>query len=119
MLAVGVYISIAVLNVGVAGGGHSLTDGDAPEVTLVLILNRNKTMLFRIAGAVTKDETIRAKNGDWDYQKLSKHLFEASVRWKKVKSLELKADQNTPYEFVVAAMDKVMATHPEVSLGGF
>ena len=119
MLAAGVYISVAVLNVGVASGAKSLDDSEPPPVAVEVKLRGNRSMLLQISGRVTKSIRIKTKNNKWDHQALAEELGGIKKRWPKVESLTLIAQKNVPYEDIVKTMDISMATHPKVSLGGF
>lgn len=120
MLAAGAYISIALLEVGVAAGGTHAASTQQPKIHLTVELRKEGTLLFMIGGQVNKTDTLPAnKNGNWDFEHLRGELADAKNKWPDVDTVTVIGHRDIAYEHIVQAMESVRETHEKVSLGGF
>src|ERR1700761_7357159 len=66
MLASTAFISIGILDAGVAAAGATATDNSPPPpINISLELGKDKGVALKVTGKTTINETIAAKDGNW------------------------------------------------------
>lgn len=118
MLASTAFLSIGILDAGVAAGSGSQA-GTPPSVMITLELGQEKSLLLKVTGKANSSLTLPPSGQGWDLSLLSRDLGELKSKWPEVNGLTLSADNKTRYEDVVRVMDTVRQTLPVVILGGF
>jgi biopolymer transport protein ExbD len=120
MLASTAFLSIGILDAGVAAAGATATDNSAPPpVNLALELKGDKVLTIKVTGKSTSNQTVTAKDGAWDLAALTDKLNALHQQWPTVNAITLTADNTIEYKDVIQTMDTVRKTIPVVLLGGF
>jgi len=120
MLASGAFISMGILDVGVATDAQAATSrAERPsiEVTLNLMLDHE----LKLTWTGKENKVIRFKNvdGKWDYDALKEPMAQLREKWPKVKTITLIAVPDIPYEEIISSMGVVKNVYKNVLLGGF
>jgi biopolymer transport protein ExbD len=120
LLASTAFISIGILDAGVAAGGTQAQDGTPPPVNITLELGAGHSMTVKTSGKASSSNTIPAVNGaEWNMNALTQRLQALHQQWPTVNAVTLSADGNVEYKDVVQVMDTTRKTIPVVLLGGF
>ena len=114
------YISIGILESGVAAAGATQTTPSDAPVSLALSIHRDHTILVMISGKVHKSQVIPAgADGQWNYNALTDHLAYVKSEWPQLKQAVLMADNEVDYREVIKSMEVTRKAVPSVFLGGF
>jgi biopolymer transport protein ExbD len=121
MLASTAFLSIGILDAGVAAAGNTATDNSAPPpVNLELVVSNTKTMSIKVTGKTNSNFDIAAaKDGTWNLAEMNEKLTGLHQQWPTVNAITLTADNSVEYQDVIKTMDSVRKTIPVVLLGGF
>ncbi|MDR3607395.1 MAG: biopolymer transporter ExbD [Oligoflexia bacterium] len=128
MLASATFLSIGILDAGVAAGGSAAaTEQAPPPVNLTIELGHDKNFVLKVTGkenrvipiAQTTKGVPAGTAANYDYETLLQQLAQVEAKWPTVKAITLSADNSVEYEDVVRAMDSIRKTIPVVLLGGF
>lgn len=127
MLISAAFLSINLIDAGIAAGGAAPTDQTPPPVALTLKLEPSQTLQIKVEGKVNQTFTIRptpataATKGvpDWNFAELTQHLQTIKKQWPTLGVLTLEAADATPYRDIVQTMEIARKTIPVVLLGGF
>jgi biopolymer transport protein ExbD len=122
MLASASFLSIGILDAGVAAGATTASDQTPPAITVAIELGHEKNFLLKVSGKENKSFTIPYSGANapaYDYASLNQQLTQLGSRYPNVKAVTLSADNGVEYEDVVKAMDSIRKTMPVVLLGGF
>jgi biopolymer transport protein ExbD len=131
------FVSIGILDAGVAAGGETaVTQAPAP-VNLTITLKADHSISLKLAGKVTSETKVAAPakgkegaegkdakgvkgaNDAWDYKALSEQLAEVKRKWPTLNGAVLVADNAVPYRDVVKSMEAARKSIPAILLGGF
>jgi len=122
LLASASFLSIGLLDAGVAAGGDS-AKGEPPAVQIRVELNKDQSYRIEVSGKMNQKITIPAKDSKWDRTRLESELGTLKKRWPEVSAATVAAASNAEdsieYKDVVQTMDTARKTHPAVLLGGF
>jgi biopolymer transport protein TolR len=114
------YISIGVLEAGVAASGATQTTKNDSPVSLALSLRRDHTIMVMLSGKAHRSQVIPAgADGQWNYNALTDHLAYVKSEWPQLKQAVLMADNEIDYREVVKSMEVTRKAVPSVFLGGF
>jgi biopolymer transport protein ExbD len=120
MLASTAFISIGILDAGVAAAGATAADNSAPPpVNISVELGKDKGIALKVTGKSTTNQTIVAKDGSWNMAEMTDKLTALHQQWPTVNAITLTADNSVEYKDVVLTMENVRKTIPVVLLGGF
>lgn len=119
MLVSASFISIGILDAGVAAGGATAAEGTPPPVQITVELNRDQSVAIKLAGKATSTQSIRAKDGKRDLAEVNRQLAAIKGKWPSVEAATLTAESNVEYREVIETMEMVRKTQPAVLLGGF
>lgn len=119
MLISSSFISIGIIDAGVAAAGSQATSETPPDVNVLLELNKDKKMVLKVSGKTHQSTTIEPKDGKYDYTQMNQTLSGIKEKWKSVNAVTLIADESIEYREVVATMDSMRKSVPVVLLGGF
>jgi biopolymer transport protein ExbD len=119
MLASASFLSIGILDAGVAAAGAAPTNATPPSVTLTVELAGEHAMTVKLGGKVTSTQSLKAKDGTWDYAALTETLGTTKAKYADLAAVTLTADNATEYKDVVKTMETIRKTIPVVMLGGF
>jgi biopolymer transport protein ExbD len=115
MLITASFLSIGILDAGIAAGAAQATDTQAkpPAIQITLEIKDDQSIQAQITGKETKTQSLK------DLAELGAFLKETKLRWTDVTSLSLQAAPNVEYQQVIRTMDEARKTVPNVLLGGF
>ena len=119
LLASTAFISIGILDAGVAAAGASATDGAPPPVNLSLELGKDHVIHLKTSGKSNSSQQVSAKDGQWNTDDLVQKLTVLHQQWPTVDAITLSADNTIEYNDVIKVMDTTRKTIPVVLLGGF
>jgi biopolymer transport protein ExbD len=120
MLASTAFLSIGILDAGVAAAGNTATDNSAPPpVNLEVVMSNTKTMSIKVTGKTNSNFNVSAKDGSWNLAEMNEKLAGLHQQWPTVNAITLTADNTVEYQDVIKTMDSVRKTIPVVLLGGF
>jgi biopolymer transport protein ExbD len=123
MLASASFLSIGILDAGIAAAGASAATTQAPPpVTLSVELKHDFTIQVKVSGKENRTQTLPAlaeKDGGWNYAQLTAQLAELKGRYPAVQAATLSAENKVEYKHVVKSMEVVRKAMPAVLLGGF
>ncbi len=119
MLASASFISINLMDAGVAAAGATSTNSAPPEVMLTLEIGKANAMTLKLSGKANRSIPIPAREGQQDLKALTEQLAAAKKQWPSTNAMTLSAEDNIPYNEVIKAMETSRETIPVVLLGGF
>jgi biopolymer transport protein ExbD len=120
MLASASFLSIGILDAGVAASGATSTDNATPPpVNIAIELGTDHNFIVKVSGKSTSTTPIAKKGTDWNYDELVHTLKNLKAQWPTVNAVTLSAENTVEYQNVVKSMEVVRQTMPVVLLGGF
>jgi biopolymer transport protein ExbD len=119
MLASAAYLSIGILDAGVAAAGATASSEKPPAVNVTVELDQDQKMVVKLSGKVTNTIPIEAQGGKWNYEALTQNLTSTHSRFNDVNAVTLTANNAIAYKDVVKTMEVIRKTMPVVLLGGF
>lgn len=120
MLASASFLSIGILDAGVAAAGATASDTHAPPpVNIAVELGENQKVTIRVTGKSSSTTPIGKSGTERDFVQLTKNLESIKARWPAVNAVTLTAENHVEYRDVVKSMEIIRKTMPVVLLGGF
>ncbi|OFZ78762.1 MAG: hypothetical protein A2583_09840 [Bdellovibrionales bacterium RIFOXYD1_FULL_53_11] len=119
MLASATFLSIGVLDAGIAAGGAEAASQQPPPVNITIELRKDMSVSVKVSGKENRSQTITAKNGGRDLESLVSQLGAVKSRWSSVNAAILQAENGVEYGELVKTMEAVRKNMPAVMLGGF
>jgi biopolymer transport protein ExbD len=119
MLASTAFLSIGILDAGVAAAGASATSTTPPAISILIELGAGKDYLLKVTGKSAFTAPIPHTEQGWNGAELSKRLAALKTQWPDISAVTLSADNQVHYEDVVKSMETIRQTMPVVLLGGF
>ena len=121
MLVTASFLSIGILDAGVAAAAPSTAqNSEPPPIQITLELNKDHSITVKTTGKETKTNTLVAgKELSWNYDALTASLDDLHKRWPTVGAITLQADNLVEYRDVVKTMEVTKKSMPVVLLGGF
>ncbi len=123
MLASASFLSIGVLDAGVAAAGTSSTSATPPPIQINVELSQNQDITLKVSGKTQRNSKFSVLSADNvqkpDLDGLAKALGELKAQYPDVGAITLTAESSVEYERVIRAMDSMRKTMPIVLLGGF
>jgi biopolymer transport protein ExbD len=120
MLVSASFISIGILDAGVAAAGASASDSaPPPPVNISIELKPGHAATLHVTGKETSNKEIPSAAGNWDEELLTKQLGAFKARWPQINAITLTAANTVEYKDVVHSMEVIRKTIPVVLLGGF
>jgi biopolymer transport protein ExbD len=121
MLASATFLSIGILDAGVAAAGAPAASSDKPpEVNITIELAKDQKFVIKLSGKTTSSTPLEALTGNkYNYEALTQSLISTKSRFSDVNAVTLTADNSIVYKDVVKAMEVIRKTIPVVLLGGF
>ena len=119
MLASASFVSIGILDAGVAAASATQTGGAPPSLQLTIALKSDHTAELQVTGKIKRMQSIPALGNEWDYATLSKQLGQLKAQVPDLQAVTLVADNTLPYREVIKSMELIRKTIPVVLLGGF
>lgn len=120
MLASAAFLSIGILDAGVAAAGAQAQSGTPPSVNVTVELGTGQKLLIKLSGKVTSNKDIPpSAAGKPNYEAMTQALASTKSSYSDVNAVTLTADNSIEYKDVVKAMEEIRKTIPVVLLGGF
>jgi biopolymer transport protein ExbD len=119
MLASASFLSIGILDAGVAAPSSAPLDTTPPPVNISITIKGQDRFYIEVTGKAKQNITIAATANGLNYGELKSHLTQIKNQWPTVDALTLSADNRIEYRKVVKAMDEARKVIPVVLLGGF
>ncbi|MEK6577641.1 MAG: biopolymer transporter ExbD [Bdellovibrionota bacterium] len=121
MLASATFLSIGILDAGVASAGSSApSNTPPPPVSYALEIGKNYQMTLKVSGKSTTTNVIKSKDiGKLDLDQLTTHLNGLKNKWPTVLAITMTAEEDVEYKEVVKALETTRKVLPAVLLGGF
>jgi biopolymer transport protein ExbD len=119
MLATASFLSIGVLDAGVAAAGAASSSTAPPPIQISVELSQNQQIEVKVSGKAQRSTRIPALADQADLATLGKTLAELKTQWPDVNAATLTAETTVEYERVIKTMDSMRKSLPVVLLGGF
>lgn len=119
MLASAAFLSIGIMDAGVAAAGAQAAPGTPPAVNVTVELGLQGKLSLKLTGKATSKTEIAAAGDKPDYEGLTRALAATHAKYADVNAVTLTADNAVEYKDVVKAMEQIRKTIPVVLLGGF
>jgi biopolymer transport protein ExbD len=121
MLASASFLSIGILDAGVAAAGAQQANPSdkPPSVNIAVEIAPAGKITVKLTGKATTTTPIEAKDGKANYEELNRSLASTKQSWPDVAAVTLNADNTVEYRDVVKTMEAIRKTIPVVVLGGF
>jgi biopolymer transport protein ExbD len=119
MLASASFLSIGILDAGVAAAGTTAASETPPPVNVSIELQKDSSIAIKLSGNVTQNTQLASKEATWDYDALVGNLNNVKAKWPGVNAVILTADNTVEYKHLVKTMEVVRKAMPVVLLGGF
>lgn len=120
MLASATFLSIGILDAGVAAASASPSDNATPPpVNVVIELGLDHALTLKVTGKENQNLKITQAGKDWNYAELTQNLKALKTRYPTVNAVTLSAENHVEYIEVVKSMELIRQTMPVVLLGGF
>ena len=119
MLASSSFLSIGLLDAGVAAGAAVTDNTTPPPVNIEVELGQDHQMTVKVTGKATSTTPVGKAGNEWNYDQLTKNLASLKAQWPNVNAVTLTAQNAVEYQNVVKSMEVIRKTIPVVLLGGF
>lgn len=119
LLASSAFLSIGILDAGVAAGSPAQETTTPPPIQISVELQDDSALEIKVSGKIDRKIKLAKKGTEADYEGLSQELSQLKSQFSGVDALTLSATDNVEYSNVILAMDKIRKTIPVVLLGGF
>lgn len=120
LLASATFLSVGILDAGIAAAGNQATPTAPPPITITIELARDQTLTLKWNGKQNGTVAVpKLSDGKADYAALNQRLAELKGKWPEVNAAILTADSAAEYRDVVKSMEAIRKTLPVVALGGF
>lgn len=119
MLVSASYLSIGILDAGVAAGGVAAATDTPPSVSVMVEIAGNQQLTLKVTGKATQTIKLEPIAGVMDLAKLSSELTTLKSKWSDLNAITLSADETVEYKSVVLGMEAIRKQIPAVLLGGF
>jgi biopolymer transport protein ExbD len=119
MLASASFLSIGILDAGVAAAGAQASPGTPPPVNIAVEIGAGSKLTLKVTGKTSSTQAMPAAQGKADYEGLARSLASLHAKYPDVNALTLTAENSVEYSEVVKAMDEIRKTIPVILLGGF
>ena len=129
MLVSASFLSIGILDAGVAASADAAASTTPPPVNLAVELGKGHVLTVKVSGKTNRTTSVAGiRDGwnytglttmDWDFPGLTTQLDAIKKEWPMVSAITLSADNTIEYKDVIKAMDVTRKTIPVVLLGGF
>lgn len=113
MLATASFLSIGIMDAGIAASGAESKGNPPPPVLVTIDLKADHEFTIKTSGKV--NQTFQAKTSD----ELTSRLAQIKGQYPTVNAATLTADNTIEYKDVIMAMETTRKTLPAVLLGGF
>lgn len=119
MLASAAFISIGLLDAGIAAGGAQAASQTPPPISITIELKSGAAFVVKVSGKETSQQAVAAAKGERDLVGLTQVLERVKSRWPQITAATLQAENTTEYKEIILTMEAVRKTLPAVMLGGF
>ncbi len=122
MLASGVYLSIGLLQVGVAAPGESVNPTQLSDSTSIDVhMKFDRSLVIKTNPKKSESVSIPPEARNWNLNKLQQTLQSVEQQLNKVGQVTLVAHKEISYEHIIEAMNVIKKVFPknQVQLGGF
>jgi biopolymer transport protein ExbD len=120
MLASASFLSIGILDAGVAASGATSTENATPPpVNIAIELGADHGFTVKVTGKSHSTIPIAKNGSEWNFDELVHNLKSLKAQWPTVNAVTLSADNAVEYQNVVKSMEIIRQTMPVVLLGGF
>lgn len=121
LLVTASFLSIGILDAGIASGGKTAAQKTPPPIQIRILLKRDHSIVLETKGKQSLSRTLRSKAGamDWNREALQEELKELKKKWPTVQAVTLSAENEVEYKSVVVTLNQIRSVMPMVLLGGF
>lgn len=119
MLISASFLSIGVLEASPGAAGEAQASQKPPVEMVQVELQSDYQMEIKLSGQVNQTTRIAAKDGKWDFDRLTQELGQTKQRWPELDSVTLFAQNEVQYSQIVQTMERIKKVLPSILLGGF
>lgn len=113
------FLSVTLLDAGVAAPQAQTENSVPPKVNLVVELQPNGEIEIRSTGQESKTLRLAPRDGVWDQAGFSAQLKAFKGRWPDINQVTVTAEKTVEYLNIVKMMESARQTFPAVLLGEF
>jgi biopolymer transport protein ExbD len=118
MLVSASFLSIGLLDAGIAAAGPSNDKSTPPPISIDVVVKAGLALQVKVTGKETKTINVAAKDGALDLDALALQLKPIQDKWKTVNGATISADADIEYKEVIRTMEATRKHFPAVALGG-
>ena len=119
MLVSASFLSIGILDAGIAATGATSTNATPPAVSVTVELKKDLSYRVKLSGKENRSVAVAAKDGTPDYDAMAAHLATMKQKWPVLSGATLSAENEVEYSNVVRSIEATRKQLPAVMLGGF
>lgn len=119
MLVAATFVSVGILDAGVAAAGATAVSSEPPQHLLTIEMKANHTFGVKVSGKDNFNQQISNESGVWNYEGLAKQLEEIKKKWPTLNAATLVAENSVEYQDVIKSMEVTRKAGTSVLLGGF
>lgn len=113
MLATASFLSIGIIDAGIAAGGTEAKSKEPPPVVLTIEIKQDLGITIKASGKT--NQSFSASNKE----ELAGRLAQIKSQWPTLQAATLVADNKVEYKEVIGTMEVIRKQIPAVMLGGF
>ena len=118
MLVSASFLSIGLLDAGIAAAGPSTDNATPPPVSIEVIIKNELGFQVKVTGKENRTFSVPAKAKTLDLDSLAAQLKPLQEKWKSVTGATISADADVEYKDVIRTMEITRKSFPAVALGG-
>ena len=119
MLVSASFLSIGILDAGVAAAGSVATNAAPPSINVTVELGQDQKITIKTSGKLNESRAIAGASGQYDLGELTARLGSLKSKWTDLTAVTLTSDESIEYKDVVKVMEALRKSVPVVLLGGF
>lgn len=122
MLASATFLSIGILDAGIAAGGAEAKTATLPSINVELKLEAGYELKLSVSGKVSRKITLSPASStkpEWNEGAITNELADLKAKYPDLAGLTIEAGNNVEYADVIRVMEISRKTVPNVMLGGF
>jgi biopolymer transport protein ExbD len=118
MLVSASFLSIGLLDAGIAAAGPSNDKSVPPPISVEVVIQNGLALQVKISGKETRTLNVNAKDRALDLDGLAGQLKPIQEKWKTVTGATISAENDVEYKEVIRTMEATRKHFPAVALGG-
>jgi biopolymer transport protein ExbD len=118
MLVSASFLSIGLLDAGIAAAGPSTDKSTPPPVSIEVVIKNGLALQVKVSGKENRTLNVAVKDNALDLEGLAAQLKPIQDKWKTVNGATISAESDVEYREVIRTMETTRKHFPAVALGG-